>query len=146
VAEYVSPTQVIVIGAGKITSDTFTIINSIYHRDGQPYNSYISHGVGSFGDASSEKIIYEYVLLLSSQSADSSVAVGFIGSVNPDGSNPIRQSGVIAHPKTSNLLKPTMMSYYLGDSISTTGINNPVEITGRIFRTIPVDSHNIGRI
>jgi hypothetical protein len=103
-------------------------------------------GVDEFGDPDSEKILHGYELIVSSQSPDSSLAVQWNGYLNPSESPDITQSAVIKSPKTRNGLLPTLMANYIGDQISITGINNPLAITARVFRQIPVDSRGIGRI
>jgi hypothetical protein len=147
IAEYVSPTTVTVYanaGVAVTSGQTFMINPGIWHRDGDDYNSVIQSGLDAFGLTHGEKQLNEYVLTLSSKSPNTPVTVGFLGGVNP-AEGTILQSGIILSPDFTNLLKPTLLQYYIGINVTVAGMNNPIEIVGHLFNVVPVTSHSFGR-
>lgn len=146
VAEYLSPTNVTVYGdvSLSVSGLPFTVNPAIWHRDGASYPSEIRSGMDAFGLTHGEKMLNEYVLFLSSKSPNTPVAVTFLGGVNPAEGQIVR-STTIASPDFQNLVKPTVLSYYLGVDIIASGMNDPIEITGQLFNVLPVTSHSFGR-
>ncbi len=145
VSEYVSPTQVEVYGGTglSVTGQTFTMNPGIWHRDGEAYDSVLQTGQDGFGSPHSEKLLNEYVLSLSSKSMSTPVALTFLGGPNAEAED--LQSTTIVAPTTQNLVKPTVMQYYLGLRLGVGGKNNPIEITGHLFNVVAVNSHSFGR-
>jgi hypothetical protein len=148
IAEYVSPRQVTAYAGNALAvpaGQTFIIKPAIWHRDGAAYNSVVQTGLDAFGFTHGEKQLNEYVLTLSSMSPNTPVNVAFVSGQNP-AEGKVSQSGIIKSPNTQNLLKPTVLAYYIGVNVTVSGsLNNPLEISGHLFNIIPVSSHSFGR-
>jgi hypothetical protein len=143
---FISPTQVQVLqpGVGQTSPQNFRIIPAIWHRDGAAYDSVIESGMEAFGAPGGDKTLTQYVLILDSHNPGAPVSVGF-----RNGRNAIEEveslAGTIASPQTKNLLPLLLRDYYLGDRVTLSGVNNPVEITERLFDVNGVNSKNFGR-
>ena len=147
VAEYVSPRIVTTYSAAGISiaaGQVFSVLPSMWHRDGQPYESIMQSGQDAFGLSHGEKTLTEYVISLSSKSPNCPLALAFRGGINADAVD--IQSTTIPNPAMQNLVKPTLQQYYLGFRVTTiAGINNPVEITGHLLNVLQATSHSFGR-
>lgn len=150
VAEYVSPTQVTVYfwflqgSAPSTTPQTFTMLPGMWHRDGHPYESILKSGLDAFGMAHGEKQLNEYVVFLASQSPNTPISIDFEAGVNPAERFSL-QSATIIDPNNQNLVKPTLLEYYLGVTLTVNGMNDPISIVNQLFNIIPVNSHSFGR-
>lgn len=141
---FTSVTQVTVLGSGAVTNETFVILPAVWHRDGQPYDSVLQSGMDDLGSASAEKVVNAYVVVPSSQSENSPVGVMLRRGGNPATAEDF-QGATIASPNRKNLLKPTMISYYVGDRLTVGGINTPFELQERILTFTPRGSQSFGR-
>ncbi len=141
---YTSATQVTVIGSGSITAESFTIVPFVWHRDGEDYDSILRSGLDDFGSAHYEKLMNSYVLIPSSKSANTAVSIAFRAGENPATAR-ISQSALMASPNTKNLLKPTVLAYYLGDQLTISGSHNPFELQERVVTVVPRMSGSFGR-
>lgn len=142
---WTSPASVTVVGAGDIAiAEAFTIVPTIYHRDGSEYESIMVSGLESFGSAFKEKQINGYVLLLSSAGREATIDVSFIAGANPS-ETAVVGSGSITKPNTQNLIPVCFRSNYLGDQIRVSGVNNPVEIVGRVLSIAGVEGSSFSR-
>ena len=142
---YVDAKHVIVFSATATSpAQPFTIIPAIYHRDGAAYDSVLESGLDAFGFTHGEKMLNEYVLSLSSKSPNTTLTVVFKGAVNPAESQDL-QTATIVSPDFQNLVKPTLLQYYIGTRITASGMNNPVEYVGQLLNIQPVASHSFGR-
>jgi hypothetical protein len=144
ISGYTSATQVTVIGSGSFTAEAFVITPSVWHRDGAAYDSVMQSGMDDFGSAHAEKVLNEYVILLSSESPNTPVLVQFLGGVKA-ASPAVIQSATITSPQDMGLLKPTLVQYYIGVALTVSGMNNPFELAGQIFNIVPVNSRSWGR-
>jgi len=142
---YISATSVSIIGlTAPVIAQQFTILPGIWHRDGLQYNSVIESGLDDFGAGNSEKSWNEYSLGASSKCPNAIVSIDFRGGSNP-GTGADLQSGAIIAPQQFNNLRPTVISYYLGDRVTVTGFG-PFEITSRMFNIQPINSHGFGNL
>jgi hypothetical protein len=137
-------THATVLGTGAIAGETFTIENTIYHRDGQPYDGILQAGVDAFGASGMEKLLNGYVLFLGSQSPNGQVALALRAGVNPDTVADVL-STVIKSPQTNNLIKATMLGYYIGDRLTVSGVNHVVAVSGRTMQLSGVNSQSYFR-
>lgn len=130
ITAFTSATEVQVVGAGSVTSETFSIENAIYHRDGQEYDGVMQSGVDAFGATNVEKRVNGYVLYLGSQSPGVPIGVALRGGVNAaDMEDAIATT--IASPRAHNLLPATWQGYFIGDRITVSGVNHFVSVAGR---------------
>lgn len=142
---YTSPTEVDVMMWKPITlGQTFRIINAIWHRAGDAYESVLESGLESFGAPQSEKMLNEYVLLLSSKSVGAIVYLAFLTGLNPSESDDETEAE-IKNPLTSNMIPTVIQANYLGDRITIGGVNNPLEISGRLLKVGGINSSNFNR-
>lgn len=147
IVKFLSDVSVEVEGTGNVVSQSFVIEPASYHRDGAAYKSVLQSGDDSFPDRytlheHSEKKLNRYVPMFSSYSPDTPVNVTLRGGRNL---NEVADlfSVVVTPPET---LVPTIANeYFLGDRIEVDGINNPIEITGRIFHIAGAESRSFGR-
>lgn len=145
IVEYVSATSVKVLGsAAAVARQTFSIIPAIYHRDGQGYASVLASGLSHLGKSRNEKLWNEYTLILSSQSPAARVTVDFRSGRNP-GEEEVTQSTTIPDAKRENMVQPTILANYIGDRITVSGMNNPVEIVERLFSVEGIGTKNVLR-
>ena len=144
IAEYLSSESVRVVGTGAVAQQAFVIENAIYHRAGQSYDSIMESGMESFGVSSAEKQLVEYVLMLSSMSPSSPVLIDFRGGANPSEAENVYARTIVS-PKNQNLIPLTLLRYFLGDRITVSGMNNPLEISSKMLTVIGVNSHSFGR-
>lgn len=135
---------VTVLGSGNVSRQAFSIEPGIWHRRGQGYTSILKSCLEALGQPDTEKRLLGYVPMLSSRSHQSPLAIALAGAVNP--SQPVDVlSTTIKQPLANNMIKTLMQSHYFGDSITVTGMNNPVEIVGRSFEVVAVRSSEVGR-
>lgn len=147
ISAYNSPTSVNVFAAAGVTltsGQTFTINPAIWHRDGAAYSSSLQTGADGMGFEHGHKTLNEYLLYLSSFSANSPLTVTFRGGTNPATVGDV-QKGTIKCPNYHNLLKPTLIQFYLGARVDVNGLNNPLEIVGQLFNVQPITSHSFGK-
>lgn len=146
VKEYVDSRHVKVWGStAGIQNQTFIAIPAIWHRNGQAYNSVLESGLDSFGKPGSEKQWTQYVpTLASQQSGNIPVKLDFRRALNPsEGEDAF--STTLAKPLTNNLVTLILVSHYLGDRVTVSGINNPCELSGRTLWISGVDSRSFNQ-
>ena len=142
---YISPTQVNVLLWKPIAlGQTFRIINAIWHRGGEAYDSIMESGLEAFGAPQSEKMLNEYVLILASKSVGTTIGVTFLTGVNPSEITDEFEAEIDL-PLTSNLIPTAIQSNYLGDRITVSGVNNPIEFGSRLLKIEGVASSNFNR-
>lgn len=141
---WTSSAVVTVLGSGSVAGESFQIVPAIWHRDGEAYDSVLQSGLDDFGASHHEKLLNGYVVVPSSQSDNSPVAVMFRGGSNPSKAKDL-QGATIASPNSKNLLKPTVLQYYIGDRLTVGGINTPFEMQERILTIVPRNSSSFGR-
>lgn len=125
-------------------NQSFTIIPSIYHRNGQPYCGTMQSGLDALGDPTKVKRVNAWTLFLSNGSPDRNVDVALRGGVNPaDGADVIADS--VASPQRHNMIPVTMMDYFIGDRIEVRGVNHLIEVTGRTFNVMGAERSGVER-
>jgi hypothetical protein len=144
ISAFTDAQHVTVVGAGAVTGETFLLVNAIWHRAGEDYDSILESGLESFGAPDSEKTLIGYVPFLSSSSPNTPLQIAIRGAVNPGGDRDV-VSTTIPKPKTNNLVKLAVVQFYLGDRITVSGINNPCELSSRLLDIIGVNSQSFGR-
>jgi len=142
ITSYASAKIVTVTGAGNKTAQTFSVEHSCTHRDGEEYDSVLESGVDGLGGGDSEKLLIRYVPMLSSFSPQTPVAVTLRARRNPNEADQ-EVSTTITPPNT--LVPVAIMSNYIGDRITVSGKNNPVELVSRIFHLDGRNSKSFSR-
>lgn len=151
VINYLSPTQVAVIGA-VARAQSFVILPAIWHRNGQAYDSVIETGLGDLGMADSEKLVSRYVPVCASKNAwqsplpipNAPLHVDFKFGLNPDAEPVTAMRATAIQPH--NLLEPTFIGYYVGVKLAVCGLNNPCALANQIWQAQPIGSQSAGRL
>ena len=146
ITSYTSPTVVGVLAGSAIAApgQTFRIVNAIWHRGGEAYDSIMESGLEAFGAPQSEKMLNEYVLILASKSVGTTIGVTFLTGVNPSEITDEFEAEIDL-PLTSNLIPTAIQANYLGDRITVGGVNNPVEFGSRLLKIEGIASSNFNR-
>lgn len=141
VAAYISATQVTVGGPSTTRAATvFAIIPAIWHRLGQAYDSTLTTGLGEFGYSSGEKTVEAFQVKQSKQSPNTPYTVSIYGGPNPNFAPSLLCSKTFSNPMLQNVVGMLFIQNYFQDSIVVSGINNPMEITEKVWMVSQVNS------
>lgn len=142
---YTSATAVTVDTSATKTSQGFTLIPAIWHRDGSNYDSILESGLEGWGNQFSEKRMNQYVLLPSGKSPDFSATLQLYGVRNAAETPTELFSYSMTSVKTENMVPTHEIANYFRDKLTVSGKNNPAEISARIFSVTGVDSRSFNR-
>lgn len=123
---------------------TFVIVDAIWHRNGEDYDSPLQSGMEAFGAADMEKQMDGYVPILSSQSPDATLALALRSAKNPADAVDRLTTNLTA-PQTHNLIPVILAGHYLGDRLTVSGVNAACELSSRIYRLVNTNSNSFGR-
>lgn len=142
IVNFVNSKKVEVCGSAGAPPQPFSVEPSCHHRNGDPYDSVIESGSEAFGNESGEKTINRYAVITSTQSPDAPLDIVLMSGRNPNEHSD--RFGFRVEPPEN--MQPVMLQdFYLGDRITVSGINNPVEIASRIYSIAGSASDSFGR-
>lgn len=142
VVKLISATQVEVVGSGDVEAQSFYIEPACWHRRGASYASILQAGADAFKNEGAEKKMSRYWLMLSSFSPNNPISV-FIRSGRNVNEVADKITTSVIPPQT--LVAPIISDYFLSDRLEISGINNPLELTGRAAHITGVDAAGFGR-
>ena len=142
ILKLITSTSVEVCGSGNVSAQAFSIDPVCHHRLGVAYTSTMESGGDDFGVPSGEKLLDPYAVMLSRFSPNTQLLVTIRAGVNVNGLSD-KFSFTVKPPRT---MRPTLLSaYYIADRIEVSGINNPIELTGREFMIAARNSKHFSR-
>lgn len=142
ITEYISPAQVRVVGSGNVSFQGFYVEPACWHRRGSAYTSVLQSGGDAFKNESAEKKVCRYWVMLSKFSPNSPFSLTLRSGRNINGVSD-KITTTVTPPNT--LVAPILSDYFLSDRIEISGINNPIEITGRAMHLAGANTSGFGR-
>lgn len=148
VVQYLSPTQILVGGPPVTRALTpFSVISAIWHRLGKPYTSVQQSGLDNFGNEFGEKDLESWIISLASLSPNTAFFFELIGGITPNyfATDPARRPSVLGsftftNPRIQSAIGMLFCQNYFQDRITVSGINNPFQISARLYNIAGVNS------
>jgi hypothetical protein len=142
ITKWLTANTVEVAGTGNVTAQAFTIESDCHHMLGVGYKSVLQSGSDAFRNEAFEKRLSRYTLMLSSFSPNHPLTV-----VIRSGRNINEVVDKITVPLTppETLIPIILSDYLLGDRVEIDGMNNPLEITSRIYHVSGANTNSFGR-
>lgn len=142
IVNFVNSKKVEVCGSGGAPSQPFSVEPACWHRNGESYDSVLQSGSEAFGNESGEKTVNRYAVITATQSPDAPMEIVLMSGRNPN--EHADRFGFTVEPPEN--MKPVILNdYYIGDRITVSGLNNPLEIVSRIYSIAGAASDSFGR-